>query len=108
MSHQSLSALGHVTRELDAAVERLLDLEMAHAQAECEFVVAKARSFLEAQGSVSARGFVADVETNDQMRAFKTSGARLRAHREHIRALHARIDVGRTVVTTERKLSGVS
>jgi len=36
------------------------------------------------------------------------TAALVRIQREHIRALHARIDVGRTIVATERTLAGVS
>lgn len=107
MSQQVLDNLGAIARELMAAIETLQDRELAAVTAEGVFKVAYARAFHAAEGSVQARESTATIATDQERTEFRTAEAMVRVQRELIRALHARIDVGRTLASTERKLAGV-
>lgn len=108
MSQEILTNLGTISRELTQAVEDLATMEQTAAASEGAFKVAAAKAFLVAEGAVQARQAQADIATEQQRLDYRTSEAMVRVQRERIRALHARIDVGRTLASTERKLSGVA
>lgn len=103
-----LDQLQHISRDLDAAIRDLSRLEQESAEAESAYRVAKAKAYMQAGGAVQAREAQAVIATEIQLITRDKSAALVRIQREHIRALHARIDVGRTIVATERTLSGVS
>ena len=103
-----LDHLQTISRDLDNAVTELSDLEMNAADAESAYRVAKAVAFMAAEGAVQAREHQAVIATQTQLIERDKTAAMVRIQREAIRALHARIDVGRTIVATERTLAGVS
>lgn len=103
-----LDQLQSISRDLDAAIRDLSRLEQESAEAESAYRVAKAKAYMQAGGAVQAREAQAVIATEIQLITRDKSAALVRIQREHIRALHARIDVGRTIVATERTLSGVS
>jgi len=107
MSQQIIAQLGALSRDLDAAIRDMGRLDEAAIEAEGTFKVAKARAFLAAEGSVQAREAQAVIATERERMLYEKSAALVRLQREHIRALHTRIDVGRTITATERALSGV-
>lgn len=107
MSAAILQQLGSLSRDLDEAIRKLSELEEAAVTAEGRYKVARARAFLTAEGSVQAREHEAVLATESERAAYETAAAAVRVQRESIRALHARIDVGRTLSATERALSGV-
>ncbi|RSN12860.1 hypothetical protein DMB42_11830 [Nonomuraea sp. WAC 01424] len=94
--------LGQLSRDLDDAVNKLADLEFLAIEAEGEFKVAFAKAFREATGSVEDRKQVAVMQTDPLWRTHEKGAAAVRLQKEHIKALHARIDVGRTIQSTAR------
>lgn len=103
-----LDQLQSISRDLDNAIKDLSRLEQEAAMAESAYRVAKAQAFLVATGAVQTREHQAVLETQRQLIERDKTAALVRVQREYIRALHARIDVGRTIVATERTLAGVS
>lgn len=108
MSNETIRALGQVSRELDQAVTDMQTLELAATKAETAFKVAEARAFMKAEGSVDARKAQATIDTEALRDDYEGKAAAVRVQRERIKALHARIDVGRTISAAERSLAGVS
>ncbi|MEV0584045.1 hypothetical protein [Nonomuraea sp. NPDC050310] len=94
--------LGTLSRDLDLAVAKLGELEEIAVDAEGDFKVAFAGVFHEASGSVEDRKQVAITQTDHLWRVWAKAAAAVRLQKEHIKALHARIDVGRTMQSTAR------
>ncbi len=94
--------LGQLSRDLDDAVTRMADLEFIAVEAEGDFKVAFANAFRDAVGPVEDRKQTAVVETDQLWRVYGKAAAAVRLQKEHIKALHARIDVGRTIQSTAR------
>jgi hypothetical protein len=94
--------LGQLSRDLDDGVNKLADLEFIAVEAEGDFKVAFAAAFRDAVGSVEDRKQAAVMSTDQLWRVFGKAAAAVRLQKEHIRALHARIDVGRTIQSTAR------
>lgn len=94
--------LGHLSRDLDEAVKRLGELEEIAVDAEGDYKVAFAKVFRGTPGSVEERKQIATEETIDQWRVWGKAAAVVRLQKEHVKALHARIDVGRTIQSTAR------
>lgn len=108
MSQQILENLGQIGRDLTVAIAEMETRELAAVEAEGKYKVAKAKAFHAAEGSVQAREYAADIATEELRSDYRIAEAMVRVQREHIRALHARIDIGRTLAATERNLAGVS
>lgn len=108
MGNTILDHLQTISRDLDNAITELTDLEMNAAEAESTYRVAKATAFMRAEGAVQAREHQAVIATQVHLIERDKTAAMVRIQREAIRALHARIDVGRTIIATERALAGVS
>ncbi|MBG0828501.1 hypothetical protein HS041_12055 [Planomonospora sp. ID67723] len=94
--------LGQLSRDLDDAVNKLADLEFIAVEAEGDYKVAFAAVFKSAVGSVEDRKQIATAETDALWRVHGKAAAAVRLQKEHIKALHARIDVGRTIQSTAR------
>ncbi|MFI7691719.1 hypothetical protein ACIBQ6_21810 [Nonomuraea sp. NPDC049655] len=94
--------LGQLSRDLDDAVKKLGEYEEAAVDAEGEYKVAFSRAFRAAQGGVEERKQLATAETDDLWRIWGKAAALVRLQKEHVKALHARIDVGRTIQSTAR------
>ncbi|NJP24404.1 hypothetical protein FLW53_09350 [Microbispora sp. SCL1-1] len=94
--------LGQLSRELDKAVEELGKAELEAVDAEADYKVAYSKAFREAEGPVEDRKQIATAQTDDLFRVWGKAVAVVRLQREHIKALHARIDVGRTIQSTAR------
>jgi hypothetical protein len=104
------SNLIQLSRELDAGVRQLRELDRRAVDAECEHEVAFARAFLSAEGSVEARKYTATIAVKDEKHASLIAGQLVRSQREAIRAIQTRIEVGRTLSATVRSeiaLAGV-
>lgn len=84
-----LDQLQSISRDLDAAIRDLSRLELEAATAESDYRVAKAKAFMRASGSVQAREYTAVIEAETQL-----------INRD-------KIDVGRTIASTEKALAGV-
>lgn len=94
--------LGQLAVDLDKAVARMAELEDVAVDAEGDFKVAFARVFRSGKGSVEDRKQRAFEECDQLWRTWGKAAAAVRLQKEHIRALHARIDVGRTLQATAR------
>lgn len=103
-----LDQLQNISRDLDNAITELTELEYAAAKAESVYRVAKAKAFMRSEGAVQAREHQAVIATEVELIERDKTAAMVRVQREAIKALHARIDVGRTLVATQRTLAGVS
>lgn len=94
--------LGQLSRDLDKAVDDLATLELTSVDAEGDYKLAYSRAFREAAGSVEDRKQQATEATDEKWRVYGKAAAAVRIQREHIKALHARIDVGRTLQSTAK------
>lgn len=102
-----LDHLQSISRDLDKAIEDLRDMELAAAEAESAYRVAKAVAFMKAEGPVQAREHQAVISTQLDLISRDKTAAIARVQIQYIKSLHARIDVGRTVASAERALAGV-
>jgi len=103
-----LDQLQTISRDLDNAIRDLSRLEQECATAESDYRVTKAKAFMRASGSVQAREYQAVIDSEIQLINRDKTAALVRIQREWIKSLHARIDVGRTIASTEKALAGVS
>jgi ribosomal protein L21E len=94
--------LGQLAVDLDRAVTEMGRLEEIAVNAEGDFKVAFSRAFRGGTGSVEDRKQQAIELTDDLWRTWGKAAAAVRLQKEHIKALHARIDVGRTLQSTAR------
>lgn len=104
------ATLINLSRELDALVREYKALQEAAAAAKRDAVKAEAAAYLQAAGPVEERKRLAAVEASDAVFASDLAERQVLASREAIRALHTRIEVGRTLSATTRdeiKMIGV-
>lgn len=94
--------LGELGRELDKAVRELAEFEETGVDAEGDYKAAFARAFREGTGSVEDRKQQAIEDCDQLWRIWGKAAAAVRMQKEHVKALHARIDVGRTLASTIR------
>lgn len=105
---QNLINLG---RELNVLVADYRDLGIAAAEAKREAEIAYSRAYMQAEGTVEDRKQTAIGGTADIRYVSDLAERRLAACKEAIKALHVRIDVGRTLSATTRdemKLAGAA
>jgi hypothetical protein len=103
-----LDHLQSISRDLDKAIEDLETMELAAAEAESAYRVAKAVAFMSAEGAVQAREHQAVIATQVQLIERDKTAAMARVQLQRVKSLHARIDVGRTVASAEKMLAGVA
>lgn len=103
-----LDHLQSISRDLDQAIETLETLELAAAEAESTYRVAKAKAFMSAEGPVQAREHQAVIDTQVQLIERDKTAAMARVQLQRVKSLHARIDVGRTLASAEKYLAGVT
>jgi hypothetical protein len=94
--------LGQLSRDLDDAVDLLCALEEIAVDAEADHKKAFALAFKAASGPVEDRKQTATIETDDLFRISGKAAAAVRRQKESLKALHARIEVGRTIQSTAR------
>lgn len=92
----------HLSKELDALVGEYKDLGGAAAEAKRDAEVAYSRAYMSTEGTVEERKQAAVEQTADTRYVADLAERRVTACREAIRALHARIEVGRTLSATTR------
>lgn len=105
---QNLINLG---RELNALVSEFKDLELAAADAKREAEVAYSRAYMASEGPVEERKQTAIGQTSNERYLADLAERQVAACKEAIRAVHIRIDIGRTLSATTRdeiKLAGVA
>lgn len=96
-------------RSLDALVKEYRDLGDAAAEAKRDAELAYAREYMRAEGTVEDRKQAAIEATADVRYVAELTERKVAGCREAIRAVHARIEIGRTLSATTRdeaKLAG--
>ena len=89
--------LAHLGRELAALTDGLGDLEHRSVEKREDYVLAHAKAFLRAEGTVDVRKCQALVDTHDERLAAETAEALVRQRRAQIATLKVRVDIGRSV-----------
>lgn len=111
-----LQQLANLGQELDAAVDELGTLDMLATGHGCRFNELReehedniANAFLDADGSVEVRKNTARIKcvpsrlfAQDQQREWEEAKSRVRTQQEAIRALHRRVEIGRSLLSTEK------
>lgn len=103
----TILALANLGRDLNAAVEALDTTERQSVAADSAYKLAFAKAYLNADGSVDARKALADVHCAALYEQRETAAAAVRVQRERLKQLHARVDVGRSILSAERHLAAV-
>ena len=99
---ETFRALGELARELAPAVEKLRDLDGTRVHAEADFKVAFARVFRASSGSVEDRKQQAWLECEGLWRTWGLAESAVTMQKAHIRALHTRVDVGRSIFSAQK------
>lgn len=94
--------LASLTRQLDAKVTEYANLSDEAAAARRDAEVAFARAFLTAEGAMDIRRQIAMERAADKRWAADVAERKVAACKEAIRALHLKIDVGRTASANVR------
>lgn len=94
--------LGDLARELDTAVAKLAELDEIRIDAEADFKAAEAQAFRAAEGSMELRKREALLACDELWRTWGKAESAVNVQKAHIRALHARVDVGRTIQSSIR------
>jgi hypothetical protein len=91
-----------LSRDLDELVSRFRDVEKAAAEAKRDAEVAYARAYMGSEGPVEERKQRAIESTADQRFVADLTDREVASCKEAIRALHARIEIGRTLASNVR------
>lgn len=94
--------LGELTRQLDAKVTEYAQLSDDAAAARRDAEVAFARAFLAADGPMDIRRQIAMEKAADKRFGADVADRKVAACKEAIKALHLKIDVGRTASANVR------
>jgi hypothetical protein len=97
--------LGQLGRDLDTEVGRYGQLEETAVEAEGDYRRAYAQEYQAAEGTLEDRKQAAINATDELWRTWGMAIAAVRRQRESLRALHARIDIGRTMASREKALA---
>ena len=100
--------LGQLGVDLDQAVKKLGELETTAIDAEATYKAKFSRMFREGVGSVEDRKQQAVAECEQEWRNWSLAASAVHIQKEHIKALHARIDVGRTLASTARAAASLA
>lgn len=100
--------LGQLGLDLSAEIGRLGDYESAAVEAEGEFRKAYAEAYRDASGTLEDRKQQAILKTAKPWREWGLAAAVVRRQRESLKALHARIDIGRTMASREKALAALA
>lgn len=100
--NQIAQGLIDLCRDLDSLVKEYKELGAKSANAKRTFEVAYARAYLNTGGPVEERKQKAVFEAAEERFQADVAAHEVTACKEALRALHARIDVGRTLSATTR------
>jgi hypothetical protein len=107
--NQIAAALIELGRTLDKLVKEYRDLGEAAADAKRDAELAYARAYMAAEGTIEDRRQTAILDAADPRYLSDLAERKVSGCREAIRAVHIRIEVGRTLSATTRdemKLAG--
>lgn len=99
---QTFVSLAEISRELAPAVNELRKLDEIRVHAEADFKSKFARVFREASGSVEDRKQQAWLEADGLWRTWSLAESAVKMQQAHIKALHTRVDVGRSIFSAQR------
>lgn len=94
-----MRGLIEIARDLNAATEELAELDLKAVEAKGRYEVARATAFLTTSGTVEDRKTKALLATEAERQEAEIAEALVRACKERIRTLHARVEVGRSLGT---------
>ncbi len=100
--------LGQLGRDLGDEIAQLGTYERDAVAKEGQFRADYARAYDKATGNMETCKQQAIAETDDQWRAWQQAAILVRIQRESLRALHARIDIGRTMASREKSLMALA
>lgn len=100
--------LGQLGRDLTREIGRLGEAEEDAVAAEAEFRVEYAKAYDNATGNMETCKQQAIAATNDLWRSWQQKAILVRIQRESLKALHARIDIGRTMASREKALAALA
>lgn len=100
--HVIETQLSQLGVELDRAVTQLCELEETSVDVEADYKATYGKAFLSGSGSIEDRKQQAVLASDDLLRMSGKAKAAVQRQKEHIKALHARIDVGRTLASNVR------
>lgn len=103
-----IQQLGQLGRDLGEEITKLGELEEKAVDAEGAYRTAYASEHQQASGSVEDRKQAAIAATDDLWRTWGKAIAAVRIQRESLKALHARIDIGRTMASREKALAALA
>jgi hypothetical protein len=91
------SRLAQLSREMDALTRALGQLDREAVEKREVFVMAFARAFLTAEGSMDVRRYIATEQTHLERFAAEAADCSVRDKKAQIRAIEGSVDVGRSV-----------
>lgn len=103
-----VNQLGTLSAALDTAVQKLGEFEETAIDAEGDYKLKFAKAFRAASGSVEDRKQQATIECDQEWRTWGKAASLVRVQKESLKALHSRIDVGRTMQATARAEIGLA
>jgi hypothetical protein len=99
---QTFVALSELSSELSPAVRELRRLDEIRVHSEADFKSRFAKAFREASGSVEDRKQQAWLEADALWRTWSLAESAVKMQQAHIKALHTRVDVGRSIFSAQR------
>ncbi|WP_304455917.1 hypothetical protein [Nocardiopsis sp. YSL2] len=100
--------LAVLSRELDKAVAKLGELDAVRIAAEGDYKLAYSRAFRNASGSVEDRKQQATETCDALWRTWSLAESTVAVQKAHLRALHARVDVGRSIFSARKTEVGLA
>ena len=100
--------LGQLGRDLETEIAVLAGLEEIAVEAEGDYRRDFAISYRNATGTMEDRKQWATFETEVLWRTWGKASAAVRRQRESLKALYARIDIGRTMASREKALAALA
>jgi hypothetical protein len=91
------SRLAQLSREMDSLTRALGQLDREAVEKRETFVMAFARAFLTAEGSMDVRRYIATEQTHLERFAAEAADCSVRDKKAQIRAVEGSVDVGRSV-----------
>ena len=100
--------LGTLGRDLEIEIAKLAELEEIAVEAEGDYRKQFAISYRNATGTLEDRKQWATFDNDALWRTWGKAAAAVRRQRESLKALYARIDIGRTMASREKALAALA
>ena len=99
-----IDQLAQLGRDLIEEVNRYGDLELLAVETEGDFRAQFAKVYKDALGNMEERKQAAVAATDAEWRTWGKALAAVKRQRESLKALHARVDIGRTMASRDKAL----